>query len=263
MAFDLNRKYASKIIKAGALLPDTKIMLAEWDPSSSVTENLQRFRTENVFGKASRSRVEDILPVFRQRYLTDADTIKALVALVNSRFPAEALQRILYFHSAQSDALLHDTVLDVLLPLRTLGRSEVRVDDIQRALFRWVDEGKTVGQWTESTVLRIAQGLLSTLRDFGVLEGSVNKRFAPMFLPVEAFAYVAFCLKRNQASGHRLMDDAEWGLFFLSRGAVERFFLEAHQRRLLEYHAAGSVVRITFPAESLEEYVNVILGRAY
>src|SRR4051794_15639652 len=60
--------YTSRIIKAGALLDDTKTLLAHWDTQASVPENLDRVRRENVFGKASRSRVEDILAVFRQRY---------------------------------------------------------------------------------------------------------------------------------------------------------------------------------------------------
>ena len=66
----MNRIYRSKIIKAGALLADTKTLLAHWDETRSVSENLDRFRRENIFGKASRSRVEDILAIFRQRYLT-------------------------------------------------------------------------------------------------------------------------------------------------------------------------------------------------
>ena len=54
----------SKIIKAGALLADTRTFLAHWDKSLSETENLARFRQDNLFGKASRSRVEDILVIF-------------------------------------------------------------------------------------------------------------------------------------------------------------------------------------------------------
>src|SRR5262245_8352360 len=51
--------YTSKIIKAGALLADTKTLLAHWDLTASVPENLRRIRHQNLFGKASRSRVED------------------------------------------------------------------------------------------------------------------------------------------------------------------------------------------------------------
>ena len=63
--------YTTKIIKAGAFLADTKTLLAHWDLDSSVPDNLQRIQHENIFGKASRSRVEDILRIFRQRYLTE------------------------------------------------------------------------------------------------------------------------------------------------------------------------------------------------
>ena len=255
--------YTSKIIKAGALLADTKTMLAHWDENCSVSENLNRFRRENIFGKASRSRIEDILVIFRQRYLDSAPVAKALVTLVQGGFPNEALDRILYFHSAQSDALLHDIVTDVLSQFYTIGKTDVTVGDIQSAVTRWVNEGKTSANWSEETILRVTQGLLSTLRDFGVLQGAANKRLAPIYLPVEAFAYVAFYLQQQQPSGERLLDDPEWQLFFLSRHSVERFFLEAHQHHLLEYHAAGSIIRITFPAKSIEEYAYALTQRAH
>jgi hypothetical protein len=256
-----NRIYSSKIIKAGALLTDTKTLLAHWDEALSVQENLERFRKENIFGKASRSRVEDILTIFRQRYLTADSVTKALVILVKHRFPQEGLDCILYFHAAQSDPLLHDVVTDVLMPFQSQGRDDVTLEDMKLSLNRWIDRGKTTSRWSEYTTLRVAWGLLSTLRDFGVLQGSMNKRLVPIYLPIEAFAYIALYLRHNQPSGERLLDDPEWQLFFLSRDTVEKFFMEAHQHRLLEYHAAGSIIRITFPTESLEEYAYVIAGR--
>src|ERR1035438_3306807 len=80
--------YSSKIIKAGALIGDTKTLLSHWDVDASVDENIRRLRLDNVFGKASRSRVEDILAIFRQRYLTKESVTKALVTLVRGKFPA-------------------------------------------------------------------------------------------------------------------------------------------------------------------------------
>ncbi len=258
-----NKLYTSKIIKAGALLADTKTMLAHWDENCSVSENLARFRRENIFGKASRSRIEDILTIFRQRYLNSAPVAKALVTLVQGGFPNEALDRILYFHSAQSDALLHDIVTEVLTHFHSVGKIEVTPEDIRAAITQWIAEGRMISAWSENTLVRATRELLSTLRDFGILQGAVNKRLAPIYLPVEAFAYLAFYLQQRQPSGERLLDDPEWQLFFLSRHAVERFFLEAHQHHLLEYRAAGSVIRITFPATSIEEYAYALAQRAH
>ncbi len=44
-------KYSSKIIKARALLPDTKLLLENWDEDADVPANLDRIRQENIFGK--------------------------------------------------------------------------------------------------------------------------------------------------------------------------------------------------------------------
>ena len=72
-----------------------------------------------------------------------------------------------------------------------------------------------------------------------------------------------FYLKQHQPSGAKLIDLPDWKLFFLPREGVERFLFEAHQNNLLEYHAAGTVTRLTFPADTLEEYAHVLAERAH
>jgi Putative inner membrane protein (DUF1819) len=260
---ELARRYSSKIIKAGALLADTRTLLAHWDTMATVQANLIRIREDNDFAKASRSRVEDILAIFRQRYLVEPDVTQALVALVKERLDSASLDRILFYHAAKADPLIHDAVTEWLLPLHARGIIDIDVLEARKVLAAWCAEGKTTGQWSEPTIERIAQGLLSTLRGFGVLQGVVHKRIAPTHLPVSAFAYVMFYLKQHQASGAKLVEHPDWRLFFLPREGVERFLFEAHQRGLLEYHAAGSVNRLSFPARTLEEYAHVLAERAH
>src|SRR5262249_39925087 len=105
--------YSSRIIKAGALIGDTKTLLSHWDINVSADDNIKRMHAENIFGKASRSRVDDILLIFRQRYLGEKSVTRALVTLIRRRFPASALTSLLYFHSARSDRLLHDVVTEI------------------------------------------------------------------------------------------------------------------------------------------------------
>lgn len=253
--------YSSKIIKAGALIGDTKTLLSHWRTKASVGENIDRIQRDNVFGKASRSRVEDILAIFRQRYLADASVTRALVTLVCGSFSTASLERVLFFHSARADRLLYNSVTEILFPMLEKGLVDINVQEFQSHLFGWVKEGRTTKHWSGPTVTRIAQGLLSTLRDFGLLQGSVRKKIAPPFLPPESFAYIAFYLKQRQPSASRLIELPDWKLFLLTKDGVERILFEAHQRDLLEYHVAGSVTRLTFPAETLEEYANVLAQR--
>ena len=255
--------YSTRILKATALLGDTRILLEHWDASVPIKENLERFQSENIFGKASRSRVQDILKIFRQRYLTDTQVAVALSVLAKGRLAGASLDRILYYHSALCDHLIYDVVAGVLLPQRNSGIMEVSLPRIQQKLRDWIADGRTASAWSDCTIERVTQNLVATLRDFGVLEGAVNKRIAAAYLPIEAFAYICFYIKQNQPSGKELIRHPDWQLFFMQPEGVERSLAEAHQRHLLEWHAAGSVTRLTFPAANLEEYARVLVERAY
>jgi hypothetical protein len=131
-----------------------------------------------------------------------------------------------------------------------------------RTIRNWAAEGKTTTKWSDETILRVARNSLAALRDFGVLQGAANKRIAPIYLPTESFALVALWLQQRERSGHLVLQSDDWRLFFLPVEGVERFFIEAHQEHLLTYQAAGSVVRIEFPTDSLKEYTDVLLERA-
>ena len=61
---------------------------------------------------------------------------------------------------------------------------DIGVHDFQRPLEEWVEHGKTVSSWSEITIIRVAQELLATLRDFGVLEGALRKELPRPFSPL-------------------------------------------------------------------------------
>jgi hypothetical protein len=242
-------------------VPDTVALLSSWDKSISLEENLRLARQGNILGKASRSRVQDILKIFHQRYLGDPSVGGALVTLARGGLGTEELIPALYFFSARADRLLHDAVTNIVEPMSQAGQNEVSVDGVSSVISRWVDEGKTFGHWSPATVRRAAEGILTTLRDFGILRGLRRKTISSVYLPPKAFAFIAYELSRHRGSGEQLLHDPEWRLFLLSTVATEKLFLECHQRKLLEYYAIGRVVRIEFGAPTLEEYADGLIER--
>ena len=254
--------YTSRIIKASALIADTKVLLSEWHLDQSVADNLDRARRLNVFGKASRKRVEDILAIFRQRFFDDTDVGSALVKLAQRGAPTQWLDPLLFFFAAQNDRTLRDLVVDVIYPRQRAGYVDLPVEVVARAIRTWVTEGKTTTTWSENTTSRVARNSLAALRDFGVLQGAANKQIAPVYLPTPSFSLVALWLQERQRSGDLVLHSDDWKLFFLPTEGVERFFIEAHQEHLLAYYAAGSVIRIEFPAPTLTEYADVLVERA-
>ncbi|GEM_PF-6018790 len=173
-----------------------------------------------------------MLALFRKRYLTDPETLAALVALAHDDAPSSLLDPLLYLLAARANPLLYDSATLFLAPLRSQEQPIVTTDDLAWWLSAQSAAGRTQGVWSPDTITQLAQGLLSALRDFGVLEGKIIKRLGPRYLSVRAFALLAFSLSREYTTGERLLHADEWRLFFLDQAGVERRFLEAHTEGL-------------------------------
>ena len=81
-------RYTSKIIKAGALLADTKTLLSHWDSTETVPANLERLQRENVFGKAPGLGSRTSWPSSGSGISSKSRSLRALVVLVKMRLPA-------------------------------------------------------------------------------------------------------------------------------------------------------------------------------
>ena len=65
------------------------------------------------------------------------------------------------------------------------------------------DAGKTNTSWSDTVCNRVARNVLTTLRDFHILEGKVKKNIAPVYLPIESFVYIAYLLNREFSRGRK------------------------------------------------------------
>lgn len=264
----MGRGYSvTSLIKSSALLPDIRLLISAWDEDRSVEENFEAAIRQNLFGKASRKRTADILRVFRLRYLPDDGSDLAFRVFVGSSLPSEVTDRVVYYYTALAEPALYDFVVEHLYPLYLLGEQHVTVRQPLQFLEDAIRQGRTVGKWeSEITRRRVARGLLSTLRDFGLLAGPVkspDKTLAPTRLATSAFAYIAFHLKRGEPSGERLVRHRNWQLFFMGPQEVERYFAEAAAEKLLTYQAAGSIVRIEFPTYDFVEYAHALVRGSF
>jgi hypothetical protein len=247
------KHYTTKILKTTALVNDTSIFLSYWDSQKTKQQNLEIIRNENLFNKKSRSRVNDILNIFQQRFLFNDDVIHSLSYLQKKGASKEMILPLIYYFSARNDTLLYDFVVEFLQPMYEDGQREIPIHLAENILRKWIQEGKTTGTWSDETITNVAQHALAALRDFHMLEGVVKKRIAPIFVPDGIFAYIAMFMSLNGISGERLVKSREWRLFFLPPQLVERFFMSCHQEGYLSYHVAGPVYRIEFPYNTLEE----------
>ena len=255
--------YTTRLQKGGALVADMRRILVEWDGTSGCAERIIR---ANVLSSPSRYRALDVVTrTFVPRFVHSVppNLWRPVQLFEQARWSQAALLPIHYYAAAAAEPLLWDFVVEILAEKHGIGHHEVRVTDVLRFLDQSQDARFQGKRWSKEVSIRVARGLLASLRDFGVLAGAVKKRISPLYLPLESFAFLARIRHELGVRGHSALQDPCWRLFFLMETSVERLFLEAHQRKLLTYLAAGSVIRIEFPGASLEEYARELTQRAY
>lgn len=253
--------YNARLNRAGAIVAETRTLLRAWNVDESVACNEKRLKRENALGTVSGARFGNIWSAFEARYLrsdleSEAGSVPALVQLQGAGWPSATLVRLFWWHIARAEPLLRAVFLDHLVCLRSAGVNNLTPSMAASAVREQLR--KTGEEWGTETIERYSQAVLSTLRDLEILQGKGKKSWAPYFLPVEAFAFLAFALHLEVPSGAGLLSHPDWELFFLTVHDVEALFVEAHTRHLLEYHAAGSIVRLSFPSSNLSNYAMVL-----
>jgi hypothetical protein len=242
----------SRIIKGGALLEESRRFVETWDDALSPEDNLQAFRTKNLLGKRSRSRAVDTLAILRQRLVSGRQsTVPALRALA---IRADAFRDACYFEAALNDDLLAHVAGSVLYNLRDRGWAKVTVEDVERAL---LDDppAPIVVEWSKSTRTRVIHGVMSALRDFGVLEGMAVKHISPPHISFGGFVYVVGRLRELGESAPEIVAHKAWRWWLLDERQIRSLFLEADREGVLRFSDAGSTVRIDWIFNGLEEMV--------
>ena len=255
------RPYTSRLQKGGALIEDMRLLVRHWN-SGEVDNQQQQIIDDNLLGKKTKARSADLCRrSFSQRFLNgDPPSAWRIVRPLEDReVPVEILRPVYYWITARSEPVVYDFVLEEVFRRSKASDLSIRVDETVLWIKKKLSERNQ--SWSETVSLKVARGLLAALRDFGILDGVANKRIAPVYLPVESFAYLAFVMYKLRLSGERLIMHPDWKLFLMEPSVVENLFLEAHQNRFLHYDAAGKIHRIEFFAHSMEEMADVVAGR--
>lgn len=243
---DPSDAYSTQIIKGGALVQETLTVLRHWRPDETPGQNLSRIRDQRLLGKPTLKREQEALNVLKRR-LVEPDgsaRVKFLARAVKAGLNREGLLQVLLYFAMRSDPLVKHFCADYLYAQWQDGRTAVNTNELTQHLLNLSQQGRTTSDWSPPTARRVAQGLLSMARDFGVLHGVNPKKLSPPRLSFPAFVAIIFDLHEAGASDRELANSAIWHGFFHNRRRIEDLFVRAQQEGILYYNAAGSTVRI-------------------
>ena len=241
------------------MIPETYAVMSEWDFSRTKKENLDRLRTENYIGAPSAAWLRDVAFVLNRRFEPEGRD-RPLVTLAKGRISLDEWRPVLLWHITRDEFLLREFLQDWLFPAFEDGRFRVRPEEVREHL-RGIGNrgGITEHEWSESTTNRVAAGLLKTAADFGLLVGTVPKRFATYHLPDRSLLYLLHAMWDALTNPERVIHSPDWRMFLMRPGDLEHELLRLHQFQKLRYEVAGSLIQLSLPCATAAEYAETMV----
>jgi hypothetical protein len=147
--------------------------------------------------RATRVTIVEIVQIRLTRWHPPAWVLDNLIAFAQDGLQAE-LQAALLLHTARQDTLFYDIIQQVVVPRWFAGERELIRADIQRFLDEVQLTHPEVTGWSHSTREKLSGNALTTLRDFGLLQGTATRQIVE---PIVPSAVVQHLLRLLQAEG--------------------------------------------------------------
>jgi hypothetical protein len=245
---------SSFTIVKGAMIDETYAVFAAWDFEQSKRENLTRLRDDNFIGAATATWLRDIAKVLNRRFDPQGRD-RALVLLAKGGCDIDLWKPLLLWHMTRDEFLLRDFLIHWLFPAYDSGAYRVRPEELHDYLRSIRKRGGTTEHaWSETTLKRVAAGLLKIAADFGILTGTLVKEFGSYHVPDNSFLYLLHAMREESTSPRKVIDSPDWRMFLMRPADVERELLRLHQFRKVEYEVAGSLVQLKLPCHTAREY---------
>jgi Putative inner membrane protein (DUF1819) len=255
-------RYTIAVCKGSALLPETKTLLRAWRPDEPISDFRQRVLREDLLGRLTAYRANDIINrVFARRYLRpEIKPALALKKLLQAGQSGQVFSDICFLYAARNDRLLRDTVTELYWPAVSEGRLVMSPSFVVEFLRQAERDGRIEEPWSEQVKLKIARGVLKALTDFGLMhEVAPGRRELVHFRPTDrTIVYLAHDLHFSGSTDAGVVRHEDWRLFGLAPTEVTSTLDRLSGEGWWLAQTAGSLIRISWKHANMEEVVDAL-----
>ncbi len=180
---------------------------------------------------ATRATIVKIVQLRLTRWHPPAWVLDDLIAFAQDGHQTE-LQAALLLHAARQDHLLYDIVQQIVVPHWFAGERQLIRADVQRFLDSAQSVHAEVDGWSHSTREKLSRNVLTTLRDFGLLQGTASKQIIEPIVPPAVTQHLTHLLQAEDTPLEQVAHHPDWHLWLWdatrAQKAINTFNLQEH-----------------------------------
>jgi hypothetical protein len=253
--------YCADLSKGKGMIQETLALLRAWEPNLPLIDFKDRVLREGLISRPTALRVNDIVSrVFGVRLLMDnARPARQIKRLQQLGISDRALNQLLFLQACRGHLILRDFVAELYWGLVSASRKDLTREDSNAFVLRAIDLGRISPPWSESTIVRMARYMCSTLADFGLLahDRSGSREILPFEPTTLTLLYLAHDLHFSGLGDNAILDHRDWQLFGLDSRDV-RIELERVGAGHLMLQHAHNLVTIHWKHPTMEEALDAI-----
>jgi hypothetical protein len=161
------------------------------------------------------------------RWNPPAWVLDDLIAFAQDGHQAE-LQAALLLHTARQDVLLYDFIQRVVVSRWLAGEREFIRADVQRFLDSVQSSHPEVDKWSHSTREKLSRNVLTTLRDFGLLQGTTSKHIVEPIVPPVVVQHLIRLLHEEGISSEHIAQNPDWQLWLWDAARAQKAIESSH-----------------------------------
>lgn len=254
-------QYYTTQLQAGAgLVEETKLLLSLYEPGMEPQSLLARALESGLFPRVTARRLRNVvIECFAPRYLREPDAAWMLKRLAEHVSRAELLQ-LLLLYTARANLVVSDFVTQLYWPRYASGREGLTSEDTKAFILDGIRGGRTQKPWSDSTIRRMCNYLLSCCADYELLTKNIRgpRKIQALRVQDRVAAYLAYDLKFQGLADNQIVAHEDWQLLGLQpndgRDVLKRLSLQGY----LILQAAGDVVHIGWTYKTKGELIDVL-----
>jgi hypothetical protein len=220
--------YLPTLASKAALLEETRLFLVTYGQIHDLEATVQMLINSTLAQRSRETRMT-IIEVIRSRltrWNPPVWVLEDLVAFANET-SLDALRAALLLHVPRQDRALYDFVQEIIVPRRQQGDNRMLVADVQTFFDTAQAIHPEISRWGFETRLRLARGILATLRDYALLKGTVNKDIVLPVIPEQIVHHLIRLLQAENIPQTEMANHPDWCLWLWSpaqaQTAIDKF----------------------------------------